>query len=101
MPHPGQLHLVVPVCHVVRDGTILILKRSEREIAFTGQWTIPGGKLDRADYETRPRDTNHGWYHPVEDTLRREIIEEAGIEVGELHFFDDFSFIRPDNQAVV
>ena len=41
------------------------------------------------------------WYFAVENSLRREIKEEAGIEVGDLSYLCDMTFIRPDNIPVV
>ncbi len=101
MPHPGQLHIVAATCIVVRNGQILIVKRSDREVAYPGKWTVPGGKLDRADYEARPRDTKDAWLRVLEVTVRREVQEEANLEIGKPTLLTDFVFIRPDNQAVL
>ena len=37
----------------------------------------------------------------MENSLRREIKEEAGIEAGEFSYLCDMTFIRPDNIPVV
>jgi len=34
----------------------LIAKRSEKEKAFPGKWTVPGGKLEVLDYALRLKD---------------------------------------------
>ncbi|MBI4032839.1 NUDIX domain-containing protein [Candidatus Berkelbacteria bacterium] len=101
MPHPGQLHLVVPTCVIVRDGQVLILKRGAHEIAYPGKWTIPGGKVDRAEYESTPKHNRDAWGSILETTLRREIAEEAGIEIDEPHYIGSYAFIRPDGYAVI
>lgn len=101
MPHPGQLHLVVPTCIVVRDGKVLIMKRGDHEKAYPGKWTVPGGKLDRVEYETKPKTTTDAWYNLVEDTLRREVREEAGLEIKKPKYLLDCVFIRPDDIPVV
>ena len=83
---------------IERDGRYLILKRSEHEVAHPGEWTVPGGKLVRHEYEGTPitHGTN-GWYKIVERTLVKEIREEAGIETKDYHYLTDLTFIRPDN----
>jgi 8-oxo-dGTP pyrophosphatase MutT (NUDIX family) len=101
MPHPGQLHLVVPTCIVVRDGKVLILKRGGHEKAYPGKWTVPGGKLDRSEYEATPKTTTDAWYDIVETTVRREVLEETGLEIGTPKYVCSLAFIRPDDLAVV
>ena len=41
------------------------------------------------------------WYFALENSLRREIKEEAGIEVGKINYLCDMTFIRPDNIPVI
>ena len=41
------------------------------------------------------------WYFALENSLRREIKEEAGIEVGKINYLCDMTFIRPDDIPVV
>ncbi|MTD13988.1 NUDIX domain-containing protein [Nakamurella sp. YIM 132087] len=53
---------------IVVDGSILLLRR--RNDPEAGAWGVPGGKIDL--FET------------VEQAVRREIAEEAGIELGAL-----------------
>jgi mutator protein MutT len=66
----------------------LIVKRSENETAYPGRWAFVGGKLERGER--------------LEDTLRREVKEEVGLEVeGKPEFFSDWTFIRPDDVNVV
>ncbi|MBI4175462.1 NUDIX domain-containing protein [Candidatus Berkelbacteria bacterium] len=101
MPHPGQLHLVVPTCIVVKDGKILIAKRALHEKAYPGRWTVPGGKVDRAKYEQTPKTTNDAWYGVVEETLREEVREETGVEIETPQYLLDCIFIRPDDLPVV
>ena len=84
----NKLHIVAVVA-VVRnkDGRYLVLKRSEREIAYPGMYTFPGGKVE--DNQT------------VEETLAEELREEAGLimKPGKL-LLKDKSFPRQDNQTV-
>ncbi|MDP6642229.1 MAG: hypothetical protein QGF74_02525 [Candidatus Nanoarchaeia archaeon] len=46
-----KLHYVVATAIIVKNDKYIILKRSEREKAYPGKWTVPGGKLERKDYE--------------------------------------------------
>ena len=101
MPHPGQMHLVVPTCIIVKDRMVLIAKRGDHEKAYPGKWTVPGGKLDRAEYEERPKTTADAWYNLIEETLRREVREEVGVEIQTPRYLLDCVFIRPDNLTVV
>lgn len=83
-----KLHIVA-VTAVIRntEGKYLVLKRSEREIAFPGLFCFPGGKVEGDD--------------TVEETLRKEIAEEAGLQMKPRKFLlKDTSFIRPDGQTV-
>ena len=52
------------------DGRVLVLKRSDFMRARPGEWDLAGGGLDDGEnYEVG---------------LRREVLEEAGLELGEL-----------------
>ena len=65
----------------------MVLKRSEREIAYPGMYTFPGGKVEDND--------------TIEETLAKEAKEEANIDLkpGKI-LLKDKSFIRPDDQTV-
>ena len=64
------------------------------------RWTVPGGGIESSDYtQSEPRylnDESPQWYGAVERALRREIREEVGLKVGDLHYLLDVAFIRPD-----
>ena len=84
----NKLH-IVSVVAVIRnnEGKYLVLKRSEREIAYPGMYTFPGGKVEDND--------------TIEETLVKEAKEEANLDLkpGKI-LLKDKSFIRPDNQTV-
>jgi len=83
---------------IEKDGKYLILKRAETEVAYPGYWTVPGGKLVRHEYETLPKTPNtDDWYNIVAFTLKKEIKEEAGLEVENVQYLTDMTFIRPDD----
>jgi 8-oxo-dGTP pyrophosphatase MutT (NUDIX family) len=68
---------------------------------YPGKWTVPGGGLDIDDYVKETPNEDGCWYFSLEKGLRREIIEETGIEVGKIEYLLDLTFIRPDNVPVI
>ncbi|KKS42110.1 hypothetical protein A3H03_00600 [Candidatus Kuenenbacteria bacterium RIFCSPLOWO2_12_FULL_42_13] len=84
----NKLHIVAVTALIInKEGKLLVVKRSMREIAFPGRWALPGGKLE--DNET------------VMEGLKKECKEEVGIEIENKKIYvDDNAFVRPDNQTV-
>lgn len=82
-----KLHIVACVA-VIRnlEGKYLVLKRSEREIAYPGMYTFPGGKVEGNQ--------------TIEESLAEEVMEEAGLKLkpGKI-LLKDKSFLRPDGQT--
>ena len=81
-----KLFKVVITAIVVKYGRYLVLKRSSNERRFPSRWTVPGGKLTTEDYIHLPKDTPDYWYNVLERTLRREVKEEAGIEINNIRY---------------
>ena len=80
-----------------KDGKYLITKRSPHKKAHPNRWTVPGGGINVDDYINTPQTHgNAGWYNTVEKTLRREVKEEVNVELGEVHYLLDLTFIRSD-----
>ena len=90
------VHYVVVTGIVVKDGKYLITKRAKNEPNFPGQWTVPGGKLEAKDYMSREKDTSAQWYNVLEDLLRREVREEAGVEIKNINYITSLVYIRSD-----
>lgn len=90
-------HVVVTAIVVNGEGKFLVAKRADWEKAFPGRWTVPGGKLEVLDYVLREKDTPHHWYNVVEDTARREIEEEVGLEVENLGYVTSLVYLKKDN----
>lgn len=96
MYNKNLAHYIVVTGIIVRDGRYLIAKRAEREKAFPGRWTVPGGKLEVLDYILRKKDTSEHWYNVLEDLLRKEIKEETDLEIENIGYVTSMVYIRPD-----
>ncbi len=92
----NKAHYVVVTGIIIKDGKFLIAKRSPDEKAFPNQWTVPGGKLELNDYIDKPKDTNSHWYNIFEILLRREVMEETGLNIKNIRYLTSLTFIRPD-----
>jgi len=105
---PDKLFYFVANVHVYResDGRCLILKRDEREKVHPGKYAVPGGKLEWKDLPldrpTRMNGEVSDFENAVEDLLRRETREEAGVEIaGDLKYINSVAFVRPDGIPVI
>lgn len=97
-----ELHRIVSTAIIHRRGKFLIVRRSLEKKVWPGRWTVPGGGLEIDDYiNTRPTTKNDIWYFALENSLRREVKEEAGLEIGKVSYLLDLAFIRPDNIPVI
>ncbi len=92
----NKLHYVVVTGILIKDGKYLITKRAEWEKAFPNKWTVPGGKLEVLDYALRKKDTNEHWYNVLENSLKREIKEEVGLNIKNIGYVTSLVYIRPD-----
>lgn len=98
MVDKNLLHYVVVTGILVNPQTrkYLITKRADWEKAFPGKWTVPGGKLEVLDYVLRDKDTGSHWYNVFEDILKREVMEEVGLEIENIGYVTSMVYIRPD-----
>ncbi len=88
------------------DKRCLILKRDPREKVHPGKFAVPGGKLEWNDLDlnnpTRMNGDVFDFENAVEDLLKREVFEEAGIEIADgLAYINSMAFVRPDGIPVV
>ena len=96
-----KAHYVVATAIIVKDRKYLLLKRAAHETAYPNMWSVPGGKLERKDYENKPKDSEDAWYYVGERLVEREVMEEAGITIKDIQYLTSLTFIRPDNIPVV
>jgi 8-oxo-dGTP pyrophosphatase MutT (NUDIX family) len=97
MSDKNLVHYVVVTGILINNkGKFLITKRAEWEKAFPGRWTVPGGKLEVLDYALREKDTPHHWYNIFENLLKREVMEEVGLELKNIDYVTSMIYIRPD-----
>ena len=95
-----RLHFVVATAIIVKKTPkgrkYLIAKRSKREKAFPGKWTVPGGKLVSHEYKGMPKTNEDAWYNIIEWLLKKEVKEEVGLEIAKPNYLTDLCFVRPD-----
>ena len=95
-----ELHRITSTAIIYKkeDGNFkyLITQRGLDKKAFPGRWTVPGGGLETDDYIGTPKNSAGLWYNAIENSLRREVMEEVNLVVGRMNFLLDITFIRPD-----
>jgi len=84
------LHVVFVEAWVKKDNKYLLAKRSSKDDQAAGKWAVPGGKIEMELGS-----------NIVENSLKREVQEEVGIEVDDFHFLASRSFIRSSGHHVV
>jgi 8-oxo-dGTP diphosphatase len=90
------LHEVAITAIIVKDDKYLITRRAPNKKRFPGMWTVPGGKLEASDYLALPKDTEHYWYNVLEQTLRREVKEEVGIDIDNIEYVTSLATVHAD-----
>lgn len=88
------------------DKRCLILKRDSREKVHPDKFAFPGGKLEWKNLDinnpTRMNEDVYDFENAVEDLLKREVYEEAGIEIEDsIGYINSVAFIRPDGIPAV
>jgi 8-oxo-dGTP pyrophosphatase MutT (NUDIX family) len=91
-----KLFEIVITAIIVKDEKYLITQRSMQKKRFPGMWTVPGGHLETYDYENLPKDTENYWYNVLEKTLRREVMEEVGIEINNIEYITSLATVHGD-----
>ena len=65
---------------IFEDGNLLLVERANEPLK--GYWSLPGGIVEAGE--------------KLEDAIRREVLEETGLEVDSLSVFEIFERISPD-----
>lgn len=79
------------------EGRYLVLQRAAHEKKFPLRWTVPGGKISTDDYTNLPKDTPDYWYNVLERTLKREVEQEAGIQIQNIRYVTSLADVRADD----
>ena len=66
---------------LIRDGLVLIVRRSEREEFLAGYYELPGGQVEFGDDPAR--------------SIEREFLEETGLSVRALKPYHVLSYVLP------
>ena len=90
------LHEVVVTAIIVKDEKYLITRRSPNKKRFPGMWTVPGGKLETDDYINLPKETKDYWYNVLEKVLKREVMEEVGLEIKNIEYVTSLATVHGD-----
>ena len=96
MKNKEFLHEIAITAIIVKKGKYLITKRSLNKKRFPGKWTVPGGKLETDDYINLPKDTEFYWYNVLEKVLRREVMEEVGVEITNIEYVTSLATTHSD-----
>ena len=59
-------------------------------------WTVPGGKLETDDYINLPKETKDYWYNVLEKVLKREVMEEVGLEIKNIEYVTSLATVHGD-----
>jgi len=81
---PGVFNVAVEGV-IIRDRKILITQRSFERPHAPGEWEILTGRVDQGE--------------SFEEALKREVMEEVGLEVEVLQPFNTFHFFRGPEKA--
>lgn len=88
----NNLYIVNVEAAIYQNDTWLIATRSTKEVHAGGTLALIGGKVETATTEN----------DALEKTVKREILEEVGIEVcDEMHYVKSSFFITQDGKRVI
>lgn len=62
-------------------------------------WTVPGGKVHQSDYTKTPRETKEYWYNVLEKGLKREVKEEAGIDIKNIWYLTSLARLTTEEHG--
>lgn len=71
---------------ILHEGKALITKRTASKKKWPNKWTVPGGKVEDADFLGTPTEINNQWYNTLENAVVREVKEETGLRIGDISY---------------
>jgi 8-oxo-dGTP diphosphatase len=71
---------------IEKDGKFLVTRRSPNKKRYPGLWTVPGGHVEKQDYESVLHNEDNVAYNVIENTLRREVREEVGLFIDNIRY---------------
>src|ERR1035437_3201383 len=84
-------HVVLVTAFILKKDRILLAKRSKNDPQAGGLWSMPGGKVDLDVGKSI-----------IENTLKKEIKEEVGIEIeDEIFYLGSDAFTRVSGHHVI
>jgi ADP-ribose pyrophosphatase YjhB (NUDIX family) len=84
-------HVVLVTAFILKKNKILLAKRSKNDLQAGGLWSMPGGKVDLEVGKS-----------VIENTLKKEIKEEVGIEIkDEIFYLGSNAFTRVSGHNVI
>ena len=86
---------------IVKNGRFLICQRSPNERIFPGKWCVPGGKMEQRDIIAGDKGTHDHWLDVLENTLRKEIREETGLEIQNIGYVSSLALMRPNGFTTI
>lgn len=95
------MHEVVATAIIVKNGQYLITRRSPQKKRFPGMWTVPGGHLEIDDYKHMPKDKNGYWRNVLEQALKREVMEEVGLEIKNVEYVTSMALVYNDGSPSI
>jgi ADP-ribose pyrophosphatase YjhB (NUDIX family) len=93
-------HILVATCIVMRGEQYLLTQRSLSEEKFPGWWTVPGGTVDQADYDTITPNEAGLSYNVVEGICAREVEEEAHVHIKDVRYLVSFGYTKKAGRAL-
>jgi 8-oxo-dGTP diphosphatase len=86
-----NLHIVLVQSWIRKENKFLMAQRKLDDLQAPGVWSIPGGKVD-----------NEFSDQIVEETLKKEILEEVGVEVSDnFKYIGSRAFVRSSGHHVI
>lgn len=79
-PVPAATVVLVRESQLEQDIEILLLLRNSRLAFHGGHWVFPGGRIDQADFDAAPQDSE---FDAARIAAVRETKEESGIRINE------------------